>query len=843
MIDNTVVFQVMKELGRDKKGTEIALDLFFYKDARYGREDFKRGVANKDYPFRLCMWPTHKIWNKYAEGDDLYASYCKERKDTQPFRDQEYPLSYSFSSHAYYTLLDYALDSRNASDACNEILKILKDMRVSDEEQNYARKIANIDKEPKLDDLVRYIVKTAEAAAKRETGSRETQLSICARLKEDEKNVTKIDTSILIETNDFTELPKNKISRIFNKMDASSVVKDVAPASVRPMTVTMLIARGISCDDISAAVMQNDVGLYTGMPPEVAGTQAQWADIYRKYPDNSTFLTVTDEDGALHIIGNWTLVGLSRSQAADMENGSLKDIDLVIEDNLYSSGDHIGYLLNLSVNLQFYSMRVYRQLWETLVEFLTALAEEGSFLESIYTKVFRPDHETRYIAKGFTRVTADQFFGDVFKLDFVENVGGFDQNLSALYEAHFSKSKRDHTASTTYWIATPSSLMAEGFSEQSLALYLSEMYMEQRCAARQPMAAILEDPNTWVCLLRNPGNIFFLVVERINPSSADGTQKNCEEAIAPVGFLWAKKHYTDGCLATIPWETMEWAGDERLALHESPANALCILGFSLPDPERVNLAHQLLSITVFQQLKDDAGISHILVRALSGDEECFWQEVGFTHLGESVGQAQWMPSEAAPHDIVYSVIMGMCTDHLCSPSSDLTAYTLFHQNASYLMTSTCNSIKMLLTGPFGFAEVHEEGKTISKAGGNSIALHMPNSPSTNRDLSTKVSLSNSPPLEYVSIHVVSESGPYEITDTNQQAKVDALIAKLNFKLKNQAILREGSKSVYISYRTDLFLESPAELETLKDLIQGHFDMVSSAYAELACITDSPLKML
>lgn len=257
MIDNTVFFQILKDLGRNKKGSEIVQDLFFYKNARYGKEDFRKGVENKNYPFRLCLWPSYETWNKYAEGNDLYASYCKERKEKQPFHDQEYPLAYCFSSHAYYTLLDYALNSRKASDACSEILKTLNNMRVSDEEQDYAKKIANAnkDKESSLQDLVYFIVETAEAAAKRETVSRETQLSICQK---EEKSGTKNDSPVA-EAKDFTSLPKNDVSFSVNKMDkehstdttTAKATSKASNVSYRLETPSTLMAAGFGPEDLA----------------------------------------------------------------------------------------------------------------------------------------------------------------------------------------------------------------------------------------------------------------------------------------------------------------------------------------------------------------------------------------------------------------------------------------------------------------------------------------------------------------------------------------------------------------------------------------------------------------
>lgn len=609
MIDNTVLFQILKNLGRNKKGSEIAQDLFFCKEGRYVKEDFRKGVPNKDYPFRLCMWPSFKKWHEYAEGDDLYASYCKERKEKQPFHDKEYPLVYCFSSHAYHTLLDYALNRRAASDACNEILKTLKNMRVSDDEQDYARKIvhANENKESSLQELVFFLVESAEEAADRETASRETQLSICQRLEKEEKSGTKNDISFVAEAKELTSLPKNDISPLIN--------------------------------------------------------------------------TPTD------------------------------------------------------------------------------------------TKI----------------------------------------NNAYAYQIH-----------------TSSSLIGEGFSERALAHCLRELYSEQLCAARQPMSSSLESLDTWIRMLQDASNTFLFITDPYSFPQGDTSKNDGNSTMAPIGFLWAKRCYTNGSLDSIRWEEM-LSPEDNPAPANSCSNTLCIIGNILPEPpERTPLVQQLLSSAVFHEMEGYGGLSHVLALALSGKEEGFWREVGFTPLGEYMGTVQCTPLVPwidAHCEAVYGVIMGMCVDFIPSPTSDLTVYDLFHRReSSYLLTSTATGIKFVLES-LGYSVENSEAKSLSTSGRSSIKL------SVGKDeLRTKVKLSDF--SEMISIHIVSESGPYEAASRKQ---IDSIIAKKNFALKDQTILREGDESFHVSYRSDSFSDSPLPLEALRTLLQRHFDMATNAHKEISLL--------
>ena len=198
----------------------------------------------------------------------------------------------------------------------------------------------------------------------------------------------------------------------------------------------------ISPLDAERAFSENHMNLYPGMPAETAGTPEQWAEIIGRYPDY-TALVIDDE---YHIIGNYSIVGLSGEYEARMKRGQLIDTDLSADtvDNLYRPGWHTGYLLNLSVIPSSESAESYKMLWDHFIDMLRKKARERIFFAKIYFKAFLPEHEAKMAARGFRLCCPDALYGNVYvhDMDPESTLQVLDGKLAELYAAEAGKRKK-----------------------------------------------------------------------------------------------------------------------------------------------------------------------------------------------------------------------------------------------------------------------------------------------------------------------------------------------------------------------------------------------------------------
>ena len=200
------------------------------------------------------------------------------------------------------------------------------------------------------------------------------------------------------------------------------------------LNLTELMKNGITALDAEKAFAENDKGLYEGMPETVAGTPEQWASIIQRHPE----LTAVVADDNFNIYGNYSLMGLSSNEEKLMRTGKLRDSELKAEsaDDLYKAGQHIGYLLNISVNPSSESAELYNALWDHLIETLKWLAtEKNVYLSKLYYKAFLPEHEAKVVARGFRLCCKDEIYGNVYvhDMDPESTLFALDQSLAEAY--------------------------------------------------------------------------------------------------------------------------------------------------------------------------------------------------------------------------------------------------------------------------------------------------------------------------------------------------------------------------------------------------------------------------
>lgn len=229
--------------------------------------------------------------------------------------------------------------------------------------------------------------------------------------------------------------------------------------------------------EISARIMENDKALYNELPDSCAGSQRQWADVFISFPKFCKFLLDPQGD----IQGNFSAVGLTREQEGKMQQGRFVDseLDVCFCDPLHTPGEHVLYLLNLSINHDV-EIGKYYALWDDLIALIKQSAREGIFFTKIYYKAFLPEHRAMVIGRGFRFLCYDAEYGAVFvhEMNPTSTLRVLDEELAALYR------DRKNQKQSTFAVSNDELEAADGF--QNMFRLIDELFRHPRLAELKP---------------------------------------------------------------------------------------------------------------------------------------------------------------------------------------------------------------------------------------------------------------------------------------------------------------------------------------------------------------------
>lgn len=177
-----------------------------------------------------------------------------------------------------------------------------------------------------------------------------------------------------------------------------------------------LVDSGMTAMDIAARLVENDYNLYPGMTPENEGEPEQWAEYLSTFPETFRYL-VTEEN---QIVGNWSFLAVSEEvHAENLKKGELTEDTFSLDETEYIllPGEYVGYLLNLSVNIEYNNAKNLNMLIAAFAEQMLTFAEDGIFFKAWYVNVFRKDHEAMYRRLGFKFYTNNKRCGKLYFLD------------------------------------------------------------------------------------------------------------------------------------------------------------------------------------------------------------------------------------------------------------------------------------------------------------------------------------------------------------------------------------------------------------------------------------------
>ena len=400
-IDSRFIFILLKKLTNQKNNSKLYRLLWM--DNNEGRSF--AGIGGR---IKKCWWPKHPSWFYTASllnsGDDRvmynttqkfplernmelwnkYASILNEKESKGSFitedaynaLDIEYQIT--FESHLYNILLTRFSCFSSVQEKKEYILSCCKDAWIRQFEIN---KIKELDT---IEDILTFIIGTARDSC----GS---------------------PLVIPVSADTYVECKEETAWKIL----AANELK------MNPI-------------EISARIMENDRALYPQFPDSCAGSQRQWADVFASFPNYCRF--VVDPHGDIH--GYYSAVGLTKEQERKIQNGMFIDseIDVSFCDPLQTPGEHILYLLNLSVNKNV-KIDTYYELWSDLIELIKGCAKRGIYFTRIYYKAFLPEHRAMVIGRGFRFLCHDANVGAIFvhEMNPTSTLRILDEELASLY--------------------------------------------------------------------------------------------------------------------------------------------------------------------------------------------------------------------------------------------------------------------------------------------------------------------------------------------------------------------------------------------------------------------------
>ena len=168
---------------------------------------------------------------------------------------------------------------------------------------------------------------------------------------------------------------------------------------------------------IAERLVENDLKLYEGISELNEGSAEQWADFIENCPDYFCYL-VNEAD---EIVGDWSMVALDDETYARAVSGDTTENEFTLDTTEYLCfpGVYNGYLLNMSLNMEYKTLDNNLKLVDSFFARLLKYAENGIFFKRFCVNVFRRDQQAFYKNFGFSYVCDNKEFGKIYAMDFL----------------------------------------------------------------------------------------------------------------------------------------------------------------------------------------------------------------------------------------------------------------------------------------------------------------------------------------------------------------------------------------------------------------------------------------
>ena len=209
---------------------------------------------------------------------------------------------------------------------------------------------------------------------------------------------------------------------------------------LRQVETDYLLSKSMTPLKIAERLVQNDLNVYEGITELNEGSSEQWAEFIENCPDNFSFL-VNDND---EIVGNWSLVALNEETYMRAVSGKTVENEFTLDSTEYICfpGEYNGYLLNMSLNMEYKTLENNLKLVDSFFYRLEYFAKNGIFFKRFCVNVFRRDQQAFYKNFGFIYKCDNREFGKLYEIDLLPypNNPLFNKRseLKKLYEEYYS---------------------------------------------------------------------------------------------------------------------------------------------------------------------------------------------------------------------------------------------------------------------------------------------------------------------------------------------------------------------------------------------------------------------
>lgn len=200
--------------------------------------------------------------------------------------------------------------------------------------------------------------------------------------------------------------------------------EDVAPVTnatqtystsqIKIVSVEYLLSKGMTPQSISERLIENDKNLYQGISELNDGTPEQWAEFIENCPDYFGF-AVNEKD---EIIGDWSIVALDDDMYQRAVNGQATENEFTLDQTQFICfpGNYNGYLLNMSLNMEYKTIDNNLKMVNSFLERLEKFAEQGIFFTVFCVNVFRRDQQAFYKNFGFRYICDNKVLGKIYEI-------------------------------------------------------------------------------------------------------------------------------------------------------------------------------------------------------------------------------------------------------------------------------------------------------------------------------------------------------------------------------------------------------------------------------------------
>lgn len=194
----------------------------------------------------------------------------------------------------------------------------------------------------------------------------------------------------------------------------TNAVEKTKKGNLRMVEAEYLYGKGQTPLSIAQRLVENDLRLYEGISDANEGSADQWSEFIENCPDNFCYLVNENDE----IVGDWSLVALDDETYAKAITGQTTEDEFTLDTTefILFPDEYNGYILNMSINMEYKSLENNLKLVESFFSRLLEYAKNGVYFKRFCVNVFRRDQQAFYKNFGFKYICDNKEFGKIYEM-------------------------------------------------------------------------------------------------------------------------------------------------------------------------------------------------------------------------------------------------------------------------------------------------------------------------------------------------------------------------------------------------------------------------------------------